>query len=54
MKRMYRKVLTHYLGPCFFIKRKPRWAFVQEWKFPGPAKLMATEVIALRAQKNYA
>lgn len=54
MKRVHshRKVLTQYLGPCFFIKRKPRWAFVQEWKFPAPAMLMATEVIALRAQKN--
>lgn len=54
MKRVHShgKVLTQYLGPCFFIERKPRWAFVQEWKFPAPAKLMATEAIALRAQKN--
>lgn len=54
MKRVHsrRRVLTHYLGPCFFIKRKPRRAFVHEWKFPAPAQLMETGVIVSRVQKN--
>jgi len=54
MKRVHsrRRVLTHYLGPGFFIKRKPRWAFVHEWKFPALAQLVESEVIVSQAQKN--
>lgn len=58
MKRVHsrRRVLTHYSGPAFLLKKKKqtetRWVFVPEWKFPAPAQLMETGLVVSLGQKN--